>query len=97
MPPRTYPGAILGNPGFRESGVTGGLWAVFHIVSVPDRLKAQGNVGRGEGGRVAAGDDLERDMLDTLQASSDGAAEFEARRVGDCDEDVQRALQRHRG
>jgi hypothetical protein len=49
-----------------------GLYGIFCIVSVAERLEAQRHIEvRQGGGEVVACDDLERDMLDTLQAGDD--------------------------
>ena len=89
------PLAVLGHLGVGMIAMLP-LWlrGALGVVAVPRRLEGGGRQVVG-GREVKGGDDLERDMLDAVQAGSNPAGEFEGRGVCQGEQDVERALLRH--
>lgn len=55
---------------------------LFRVIRVPDGLELGRDSRMGRGREVLACDDLQRDMLEAMQARDDGAAKAEGRGVG---------------
>lgn len=87
------PRAVLGDGGFEDVRMLPGRRGVLvDMVGVPDRLELRGDGGVSGRGKALAGNDLQSDMAQAVEARDNGAAKAKGSRVGEGDENVQRML-----